>query len=154
MHTVLPSPSAQSGVAHLRKETEVCDSGSGHHPRGKKGTFPKPKRCMVPKRDAKWLPRLGFKSQHQSSSAAPFPAPPTIGHNCQRSRPVWNYLNYLQALLDPITNLYLGPPSWLHPVTLIQDVQSWGTHGESKQVSQGWACWEGRGFFWGRCKCF
>ena len=28
---------------------------------------------------------LGFKSQHQSSSAAPFPTPPTIGHSCQHS---------------------------------------------------------------------
>ena len=27
----------------------------------------------------------GFKSQHQSSSAAPFLTPPTIGHSCQRS---------------------------------------------------------------------
>ena len=28
----------------------------------------------------------GFKSQPQSSSAAPFPAPPTIGYTCQQSR--------------------------------------------------------------------
>ena len=27
----------------------------------------------------------GFKSQRQSSSAAPFPTPPTIGHSCQHS---------------------------------------------------------------------
>ena len=31
----------------------------------------------------------GFKSQHQSSSAAPFPALPTIGHSCQHSGQVW-----------------------------------------------------------------
>ena len=31
----------------------------------------------------------GFKSQHQSSSAAPFPAPPTIGHSCQYFGQVW-----------------------------------------------------------------
>ena len=28
----------------------------------------------------------GFKSQHQSSSAAPFPTPPTISYTCQHSR--------------------------------------------------------------------
>ena len=27
----------------------------------------------------------GFKSQHQTSSAAPFPTPPTIGYTCQHS---------------------------------------------------------------------
>ena len=31
MHTVLPSPSAQSGVPYLRKEVEVRGSGSQHH---------------------------------------------------------------------------------------------------------------------------
>ena len=31
MHTVLPSPSAQSGVPYLRKEVEVHGSGSRHH---------------------------------------------------------------------------------------------------------------------------
>ena len=33
-----------------------------------------------------WLPRLGFKSWCQSSSAAPFPTPPTISYTCQHSR--------------------------------------------------------------------
>ena len=28
----------------------------------------------------------GFKSQHQSSSAAPFPTPPTISYTCQHPR--------------------------------------------------------------------
>ena len=32
-----------------------------------------------------WLPCLGFKSQHQSSSTAPFPTPPTIIYTCQHS---------------------------------------------------------------------
>ena len=31
---------------------------------------------------------------------------------------LWCGANYLQALPDPITNPYLGSPSWLHPVTL------------------------------------
>ena len=72
MHTVLPSPSAQSGVPYLRKEVEVRDSGSRHHPRGKREHFQSrvvltlaqaawsPKRRVVPKRDAKWLPPLGL----------------------------------------------------------------------------------------------
>ena len=41
-HTVLPSPSAQSGVPHLRKEVEDRDSGSRHPPCGKKGALSKP----------------------------------------------------------------------------------------------------------------
>ena len=59
-----------------------------------RGTIPQKKKLksvvllcpsrMVPKR-----PRMaampGFKSQHQSSSAAPFPTPPTISHSCQHS---------------------------------------------------------------------
>ena len=57
MHTVLPSPSAQSGVPYLRKEVEVCDSGSRHHPHGKREHF---QSRVVPKRDAKWLPCLGL----------------------------------------------------------------------------------------------
>ena len=95
MHTVLPSPSAQSGVPYLRKEVEVCDSGSQHHPRGKKGALPKlldankrpnaPQRMRGPKKRCQMAAAPGFKSQRQSSSAAPFPAPPTIGHSCQHS---------------------------------------------------------------------
>ena len=43
-----------------------------------------PQTPVVPKR---WrlAASLGFKSQHQSSSAAPFLTPPTIGHSCQHS---------------------------------------------------------------------
>ena len=33
-----------------------------------------------------WLLHLGFKSQRQSSSAAPFLSPPTISYTCQLSR--------------------------------------------------------------------
>ena len=36
---------------------------------------------------------------------------------------LWCGANYLQALLDPIKNPYLGPPSWLHPVTCGGGVQ-------------------------------
>ena len=92
MHTVLPFPPAQSGVLYLRKEVEIRDSGSRHHPRGKREHFQSqvvPKGRVVPKRDTKWLPLPGFKSQPLSSSVAPFPAPPTIGHSCQCSGRVW-----------------------------------------------------------------
>ena len=39
---------------------------------------------MVPKRHY-MVDVPGFKSQSQSSSAAPFPTPPTTGHSCQHS---------------------------------------------------------------------
>ena len=42
-------------------------------------------RYMVPKRP-RMAAKPGFKSQRQSSSAAPFLTPPTIGHSCQHSR--------------------------------------------------------------------
>ena len=96
--TVLPSPSSQSGVPYLRKEVEVRDSGSQHHPHGKKGALPKlhgpqkdaqccvvPERMHGPKKRRQMAAALGFKSQLQSSSAAPFLAPPTIGHSGQHS---------------------------------------------------------------------
>ena len=70
MHTVLPSPSAQSTVPYLRKRNWSPWFFWSR---------------VVPKRlrmDA--VP--GFKSQCQSSSATPFPIPPTIGHSCQHSR--------------------------------------------------------------------
>ena len=38
-------------------------------------------RLLVPKRRG-MAAMPGFKYQHQSSSAAPFPTPPTIGHSC------------------------------------------------------------------------
>ena len=40
---------------------------------------------VVPKRRC-MAAAPGFKSQRQSSSAAPFPTPPTIGPSCQPSR--------------------------------------------------------------------
>ena len=101
MHTVLPSPSAQSGVPYLRKEVEVRDSGSRHHPRGKREHFQSrvvltlcqshlvAKKMCGPKKRHQVAAEPGFKSQRQSSSAAPFPAPPTIGHSCQHSGQVW-----------------------------------------------------------------
>ena len=83
MHTVLPSPSAQSGVPYLRKEVEVCDSGSRHHQLCHRHGFPTlPKTCDPLLGMAA---TLGFKSQSHSSSAAPFPTPPTISYTCQHS---------------------------------------------------------------------
>ena len=40
--------------------------------------------CVVPKRPCMAV-APGFKSSCQSSSAVPFPTPPTIGHSCQHS---------------------------------------------------------------------
>ena len=63
-----------------------------------KGALPKPcpgKSCVVPQKlqDPKKRRQItaapGFKSQCQSSSVAPFPAPLTIGHSCQHSKQVW-----------------------------------------------------------------
>ena len=42
-----------------------------------------PPKLLDPVSDVAATP--GFKSQRQSSSAAPFLTPPTIGHSCQRS---------------------------------------------------------------------
>ena len=81
MHTVLPSPSAQSSVPYLRKEVEVHDSGSRHHPRGKKGALPKPSdpnKTRGPEKRRQMAAAPGFKSQRQSSSAAPFPRLPQL----------------------------------------------------------------------------
>ena len=60
---------------------------------GKSLLLPKPlgkreqSKAVVPTYSAKaawsslvWLPHLGFKSPRQSSSAAPFPTPPTVGY--------------------------------------------------------------------------
>ncbi|KAF6081916.1 hypothetical protein HJG60_008899 [Phyllostomus discolor] len=60
-----------------------------------------------------------FKSQRQSSSEAPFLAPLTIGYTAGfwAGVALWCRANYLQALLDLITDPYLRLPSWLHPVT-------------------------------------
>ena len=147
MHTVLPSPSAQSGVPYLRKEVEVRDSGSQHHhlcrhhglqliqshvapshgPPARifhpfssrqslscflshvaKGSTPKP---HGPVTKAAWSPpsmaaRPGFKSQHPSSSAAPFPTSPTISYTCQHSL-------FFQLYWAAIVSLgRCGPMAW------------------------------------------
>ena len=86
MHTVLPAPSAQSRVPYLRKEVQVRDSGSQHHPCGKREHF---QSRVVPEKRCQMAAAPGFKSQCQSPSAAPFPAPPTTAHSCQHSGQVW-----------------------------------------------------------------
>ena len=82
--TVLPSPSAQSGDRISGKEVEVRDSGSRHHQlccSHRVPTLPMPHGPLSPGMAA----TPGFKSQCQSSSAAPFPTPPTISYTCQHS---------------------------------------------------------------------
>ena len=115
MHTALPSPLCPVWVPYLRKEVEVRGSGSQHHQlcrrhgvptlpkqRGSPHLLPQNRLASLPPPPKPHGPRSllpqnlkvlslsmaavpGFKSQHQSSSAAPFPAPPTIGHRCQHS---------------------------------------------------------------------
>ena len=92
MHTVLPSPSVQSGISYLRKEVEVSDSGSWHHPCGKKGALPKrrgPRKDVWSQKETQMAVAPRFKFHRQSPSAAPFLAPPTTGHSCQHSGQVW-----------------------------------------------------------------
>ena len=80
MHTVIPSPSAQSGVPNLRKRSPWF-------------RLPAPSGVLPPwgPRSAKaaWSSGMaampGFKSQCQSSSAAPFPTPSIISYTCQHS---------------------------------------------------------------------
>ena len=48
-----------------------------------------PEKMRGPKKRHQMAASPGFKSHCQSSSVAPFPAPPTIGHSCQQSRQVW-----------------------------------------------------------------
>ena len=61
-----------------------------------------------------WLPHLGFKSQHPSSFAAPFPTPPTVSYTCQHPR-------ILPALLgchsSPMAWSQSSPSSHAGPVT-------------------------------------
>ena len=75
----LPSP----GYHISGKEVQVCDSGSWHHQLchwHRVPTLPKPSGSLLGMAAV-----LVFKSQHQSSSAAPFPTPPTISYTCQHS---------------------------------------------------------------------
>ena len=129
-HTVLPSPSAQSGVPYLRKEAEVHNSGSRHHPCGKREHFQSRvvltlcQSCMVPQKRCQMAASPGFESQCQSSSAAPFTAPPTTGHSCQHSGQVW------PCSVEPIiSKLFWTPlqtPIWGPPLgcTLLQEEQT------------------------------
>ena len=97
-----------------------------------KGSTPKPhgpnlcQSCVVPektrgpKQRHQMAAMPGFKSQRQSSSAAPFLAPPTIGYSCQHSRQVW------PCGVEPIiSKLFWTPlqiPIWGPPLgfTLLQ----------------------------------
>ena len=74
---------------------------------------------VVPKRDAQWLPRLGLNPSTSLPLQPHFWLLPQLATaaNIPGRCGLWCGANYLQALLDPITNPYLGPPSWLHPVT-------------------------------------
>ena len=63
----------------------------------------------------------GFKSQHQSSSAAPFPAPPTIGHSCQHSQQVWpcGVEPFISKLSGPHYKSQIGAPFLAAPGYII-----------------------------------
>ena len=100
MHTVLPSPSAQSGVPYLRKRSRRHPQLCHLHgvptlpkPCGSLSLLP-PNRVVLSPFSSH--PKLcgplsgmaatpGFKSQCQSSSAALFPTPPTISYTCRHS---------------------------------------------------------------------
>ena len=85
-------PFAQSGVLYPREEVEVRGLGSQHHLHGKREHLQShvvPENTRGPKKRDQMAATPGFKSQRQSSSAAPFPAPPTIGHSCQHSWQLW-----------------------------------------------------------------
>ena len=102
MHTVLLSPSAQSGVLNLRKRSRcpwfrIPAPSTLSPPRGPHSAkamwsspFSAKAECFSPPLPKPSGPLLGvvaapgFKSQCQSSSAAP--TPPTIGHSCRHSQ--------------------------------------------------------------------
>ena len=95
MLTVLPSPSApRLGYCISGKEVEVHDPGSWHPQLCRRygvptlpkphGSLPSPPKLRGPLPGMTATP--GFKSQHQSSSAAPFLTSPTISYTCQHSR--------------------------------------------------------------------
>ena len=66
-----------------------------------------------------WLLCLGFKSQRQSSSAAPFPTPPTISHTCQHSLFFQLYWASIVSLgrCGPMAWSQSSPSSHMGPVT-------------------------------------
>ena len=72
-----------------------------------------PKRMRGPKNRHQVAATPGFKSQCQSSSAAPFPAPPTIGHSCQHSRQVW--LCGVEPIISKLFWTPLQIPIWGPP---------------------------------------
>ena len=79
-----PLPLPSLGYRISGKEVEVRDSGSPHHEQCRSHgvpTLPKPHGSLL---GMAAMP--GFKSQCQSSTASPFPTPPTIGYTCQHSR--------------------------------------------------------------------
>ena len=104
MHTVLPSPSAQSGVPYLRKRSRSpwfrlpapSAVSPPWGPHSAKAAWFSPGMAVAP----------GFKSQHQSSSIAPFPTLPTISYTA--SIPVLFQL-YWAAILSPGR---CGPMAW------------------------------------------
>ena len=74
-----------SSLLHSSKLLRESSTSLLHH------AFWPPKLCGKGRPKAAWFPSLlgchsGYKSQHQSSSAAPFATPPTIGYTCQHSR--------------------------------------------------------------------
>ena len=94
MHTVLPSPSAQSRVLYLRKRSRslwlrfpapsaVSPPQGPHSAKAAWFLPPTPPKPRDPLSGMAVSP--GFKSQSSWSSAAPFPTPPTISYTCQHS---------------------------------------------------------------------
>ena len=93
MHTVFPSPSAQSGVPYLRKRSRslwfrlpapsaVLPPWGPHSAKASRFSLLH-QSCMVLSPVMAAMP--GFKSRRRSSSAAPFLTPPTISYTCQHS---------------------------------------------------------------------
>ena len=94
MHTVLPSPSAQSGLPYLRKRSRnpwfrLLAPSALLLPRGPhsaKAAWFSPSSAPKLRGPLSGMAAApGFKSQYQSSSAAPFLTPPTISYTCQHS---------------------------------------------------------------------
>ena len=92
MHRVLPSPSAQSGILYLRKISRSLwfrfpapspvSMTQGTH--SAKAAWFSPPSSPKPRGLLSGVAAVsGFKSQCPSSSAAPFPTPPTISYTCQ-----------------------------------------------------------------------
>ena len=79
-----------------------------------------PKKTHGPKKRRLMAAAPGFKSQRQSSSAAPFLAPPTIGYSCQHSRQVWPC--GVEPIISKLFWTLLQIPIWVPPLgcTLLQ----------------------------------